>query len=122
MPINPSSSALRRTHQRNPTPCTRPRTQAVSLAASPSSPGGSEPDRTGSTCGLADRVEIEVGEVSFVEVGQEVVGAIRPDRAGHQRPARGRRWHLGQLNDDLFINFSRITGVPHLGQGSPSRP
>jgi hypothetical protein len=30
-PLNPSSRARARVHQRNPTPCTRPRTQAVSL-------------------------------------------------------------------------------------------
>src|SRR5215469_17806799 len=29
-PVRPSSSAFARTHQRNPTPCTRPSTQAVS--------------------------------------------------------------------------------------------
>jgi len=42
--------------------------------------------------------------------------------AAHQRPLRGRGWHLGQLNEDLFMNGSRRTGVPHLRHGWPARP
>jgi hypothetical protein len=29
---------------------------------------------------------------------------------------------LGQLNEDLFMNGSRRTGVPHLRHGWPARP
>ena len=35
---------------------------------------------------------------------------------------RGRGWHLGQLNADLFMNGSRRTAVPHLRHGWPARP
>ena len=40
---------------------------------------------------------------------------------GHGR-VRGRGWHLGQLNADLFMNGSRRTGVPHRRHGWPARP
>ncbi len=35
---------------------------------------------------------------------------------------RGRGWHFGQLNADLFMNGSRRTGVPHRRHGWPARP
>ena len=86
-----------RTHQRKPTPCTRPRTQAVSLACLLSG-SASGPD------GSAPTVSIPVVE------------------SGHQRPRRGRGWHFGQLKDDRFMNLSRRTAVPQRGHGCPARP
>jgi hypothetical protein len=35
---------------------------------------------------------------------------------------RGRGWHLGQLKEDLFMNGSRRTAVPHRVHGWPARP
>ena len=65
---------------------------------------------------LARAVLARVGSVWAVR------GRTRRIAAGHQRPLLGRGWHLGQLYDDRFMNFSRRTGVPHRGHGSPTRP
>ena len=57
-----------------------------------------------------------------VSIVAEIVPGVGVAWPRHQRPFLGRRWHFGQVNDDRFMNFSRIMGVPHLGQGSPCMP
>src|SRR5258708_39410175 len=55
--------------------------------------------------------------------GQVTVSSRVPaPPSGHQPPCRGWVWHRGQRNDERFMNFSRSTRAPQLGQGSPALP
>ncbi len=39
---------------------------------------------------------------------------------GQLRVYRGHGWQVGQVNDERFMNFSRLIGAPHREQGKPS--
>ncbi len=57
-----------------------------------------------------------------IDADGRIPAAVLRARTAHQRPARGRGWQRGQVNDERFMKASRRTGVPQRGQGRPSWP
>lgn len=53
---------------------------------------------------------------------RRVVARTHTQRPQRTLKARGRGWHLGQKNDERFMNFSRRITAPQRRQFFPSRP